>query len=396
MSDHPSRDVLGRYGEGDLPPDELLAIDAHLAHCADCRAHALAGPEAHQPLRAALASSDAAHLGYETLEAYADGALGGDARDAVESHLSACETCSQDVGDLRRVRAELSLESASSTVIAEHRWSWRWLSWRGAFGGFAALGAAAVIAWFVTPGSDTDSGIHDSVPTEVATAPPGLELQDGALVLVIDANGNLSGLPAGVPEVMRQRAQAALASGRLAQSSSLDDLRGPAGALMGDASTSGEIGPLSPAATVVESDRPTFRWTARRGASSYRVTVFDSRFDEVADSGELTSAEWTPVRPLPRGVLLTWQIAATIGQEVLRAPVPPAPEARFRVADRGTLARIEEVRAAAPGSHLLLAMAYNEAGMLEAAAAELDALREQNPEAPIVAALGSSLRRARP
>ena len=165
---------------------------------------------------------------------------------------------------------------------------------------------------------------------------------------------------------------------------------------MGSVTAAPEFGPLSPAGTVVESDRPTFQWTARQGASAYRVTVFDSRFDELADSGELTGTEWTPAKPLPRGVVLTWQITARTDQGLLRAPVPPAPEARFRVADTGTLADIDQLRGAAQGSHLLLAIAYNEAGMSEAAAAELDALRKQNPEAAIVAALSNSLRPLRP
>ena len=116
MSDHPSRDALGRYRAGDLPPAELLAIDAHLAQCAECRAHGLAGLDTNRELRAALASSHATHLDYELLEAYTDGLLGTDERDAVESHLSLCETCSEDVGDLRRIRAELSLEAASSLL----------------------------------------------------------------------------------------------------------------------------------------------------------------------------------------------------------------------------------------------------------------------------------------
>ena len=87
MSDHPSRDALGRYRTGDLPPAELLAIDAHLAQCAECRARGLAGLDTNRELRAALASSHAAHLDYELLEAYTDGVLGADERDAVESHL---------------------------------------------------------------------------------------------------------------------------------------------------------------------------------------------------------------------------------------------------------------------------------------------------------------------
>ena len=143
MSDHPSRDALGRYREGDLPPAELLAIDAHLAQCAECRADGLASLDANRDLRAALASSHAAHLDYELLEAYSDGLLGADERDAVESHLSLCDTCNEDVGDLRRVRAEMSLEAASSPSPAESRWAPRWLPWRGAIGGLAALGAAA-------------------------------------------------------------------------------------------------------------------------------------------------------------------------------------------------------------------------------------------------------------
>ncbi|MET1084517.1 MAG: hypothetical protein ABWY12_15935, partial [Burkholderiales bacterium] len=296
----------------------------------------------------------------------------------------------------RRVRAELSLDAASSPSPAESRWASRWLPWRGAIGGLAALGAAAAIAWFVAPDSDSGPGKGEGVSTEVATAPPRLELRDGALSLAVGANGSLAGLPPGLPQEMRQRAEAALSSGRLAESPALDNLRGPAGALMGNVTAAPEFGPLRPAGTVVESDRPTFRWTSRQGASAYRVTVFDSRFDELADSGELTGTEWTPAKPLPRGVVLTWQITARIDQELLRAPVPPAPEARFRVADTGTLADIDQLRGAAQGSHLLLAIAYNEAGMSEAAAAELDALRKQNPEAAIVASLSDSLRPSRP
>ena len=396
MSDHPSRDALGRYRAGDLPPAELLAIDAHLARCAECRADGLASLDATRELGAALASSHAAHLDYELLEAYSDGLLGGDERDAVESHLSLCDTCSEDVGDLRRVRAELSLKAASSPSPAESRWASRWLSWRGAIGGLAALGAAAAIAWFVAPDSDSGPGMGEGVSTEVATAPPRLELRDGALSLAVGTDGSLAGLPPGLPLEMRQRAEVALSSGRLAQSPALDNLRGPAGALMGSVTAAPEFGPLSPVGTVVESDRPTFRWTARQGASAYRVTVFDSRFDELADSGELTGTEWTPAKPLPRGVVLTWQITARIDQGLLRAPVPPAPEARFRVADTRTLADIDQLRGAAQGSHLLLAIAYNEAGMSEAAAGELDALRKQNPEAAIVSSLSDSLRPSRP
>ena len=76
MSDHPSPDALRRYRTGDLPPAELLAVDAHLEACAGCRAQSLAAPAAVSELRAALGSSSAGHPDFETIEAYVDGTLG--------------------------------------------------------------------------------------------------------------------------------------------------------------------------------------------------------------------------------------------------------------------------------------------------------------------------------
>ena len=69
------------------------------------------------------------------------------------------------------------------------------------------------------------------------------------------------------------------------------------------------------------------------GASRYQVAIFDARFEEVARSEAITGTEWTPARPLPRGVTLSWQLTATTARGAVQAPVPPAPEARFRVAD---------------------------------------------------------------
>jgi hypothetical protein len=99
---------------------------------------------------------------------------------------------------------------------------------------------------------------------------------------------------------------------------------------------------------------------------------------------------------LPRGVTLSWQVTATTDQGAVQAPVPPAPEARFRVADTRTVASLDEARRVAGGSHLLLAIAYSGAGIVEAMNAELDALARENPDSPDVAALVASLRRAAP
>jgi hypothetical protein len=394
MSDHLSPDALRRYRSGDLPPAELLALDAHLEGCAECRARSLAATASVGALRAALTSANAGHPDYDTIEAYVDGSLGADEREAVESHVGGCAACSEDIGDLRRVRVELSVAADSAAGLATAPSPWEWLSWTRVLGGLSALGAAAAIAWVMTPapGPAPESGPQIADGTG---APPRHDLRDGALRLVVDAEGRLGGLPAGVPDAIRAEAELALA-GALSPSTALTGLQGPAGALMGGTPDTAAFGPLSPVGTVVESDRPLFRWSAMPGASGYRVAVFDTRFDEVAGSEAIAGTEWTPARPLPRGATLSWQISATTARGAVQAPVPPAPEARFRVADPATAASLDEARAVARGSHLLLAIAYSRAGIVDAMNNELDALARDNPDSPAVAALAASLRTPRP
>ena len=182
--------------------------------------------------------------------------------------MSACEACSEDMGDLRRVRVELAVAADSAAVIAAERSPWGWLSWTRVLGGLSALGAAAAIAWVMTPaaGPAPESGPRIADGTD---APPRHDLRDGALRLVVDAEGRLGGLPAGVPDDARAEAELALA-GALPPSTALNGLRGPAGALMGGTPDAAAFGPLSPVGTVVESDRPLFRWSAMPGASRYR------------------------------------------------------------------------------------------------------------------------------
>ena len=308
--------------------------------------------------------------------------------------MGACEACSEDVGDLRRVRVELAVAADSAAVIAAERSPWGWLSWARVLGGLSALGAAAAIAWVMTPaaGPAPESGPRVADGTD---APPRHDLRDGELRLVVDADGRLSGLPAGVPDEARAEAELAL-SGAMPPSTVLNGLRGPAGALMGGTPDAAVFGPLSPVGTVVESDRPLFRWSAMPGASRYQVAIVDARFEEVARSEAVTGTEWTPARPLPRGVTLSWQLTATTARGAVQAPVPPAPEARFRVADARTAASLDDARRAARGSHLLLALAYRRAGVVDAMNTELEALGRENPDSPAVAALAASLRAERP
>jgi hypothetical protein len=93
---------------------------------------------------------------------------------------------------------------------------------------------------------------------------------------------------------------------------------------------------------------------------------------------------------LPRGRVLNWQVTATVNGSAVRAPQPPAPEARFEVVPADTAAAIDGARAEHPGNHLLLAVLLAKAGALDEVSTELDALSVA--DAATAAALRDSLR----
>jgi hypothetical protein len=73
-----------------------------------------------------------------------------------------------------------------------------------------------------------------------------------------------------------------------------------------------------------------FEWTAIEGARSYRVTVVNSDGVVVAETGEVQGLRWAANVEFPPGEY-GWQVAAMVeGGEILM-PLPPLPEARFRV-----------------------------------------------------------------
>ena len=350
MSDHPSLERIVQYRDGALAPDELLGVDDHLATCATCRDRAQTLSEQAGRLESALvASGPRDHVDFDTLSQYVDGTLVETDREIADAHLSSCSLCAEDLGDLRRTRAELS---GLAPVTATPGWPWLafFLSGRGALAGAAALAVVAAV-WAVRPGS-TGRPVTTAKPVApVAThapapgAPPTMAaLRDGPFAVTVDEHGNLTGLPE-LPAADRIALVKALTSGRL-DVGGVTGLGGHAGVLMGESpgSTSESLSAAAPVATAVESDRPTFKWTAHRGALGYVVTIYDDQFNEVARSSEGLRLEWTPASRLARGVTYSWQVTARTAQGAVSAPVPPAAEARFRVVDANTAAGLERAR----------------------------------------------------
>ena len=134
---------------------------------------------------------------------------------------------------------------------------------------------------------------------------------------------------------------------------------------------------------MVESNRPAFRWRALAGAGGYTVKVFNQDFSVVAQSPTITTNTWRPMQPLPRGVVYSWQVTAIKDGQEVKAPRPPAPQAKFKVLDAGTVAELQAARQQQTVSHLALGVLYARAGMLEQAERELNALLGANPESEV-------------
>jgi len=146
----------------------------------------------------------------------------------------------------------------------------------------------------------------------------------------------------------------------------------------------------------VEPARPTFRWSPQADATHYQVSIYDQELNRVAQSGLVTNVSWQPDAPLKRGAVYQWEVVAyREGQDLGKAPKPPAPEAKFRVLEEAQLREIEAARRESGSSHLALGVVYTRAGLLQEAERELDALARSNPDSPLARRLLQQIRSLR-
>jgi hypothetical protein len=140
---------------------------------------------------------------------------------------------------------------------------------------------------------------------------------------------------------------------------------------------------ISPVATMVMDGRPMFRWKPLGDSWNYVVRVSRPGSDVVAESGEISSREWIPAADLPSGITYQWQVLARRGAESRMFPQPPETAPRFRVIDSATSQRLRELAEKRGGVHLLLAIEYGKAGLIEDARRELrlELPRSRYPEA---------------
>ncbi|HKQ78453.1 MAG TPA: hypothetical protein VJ810_32435 [Blastocatellia bacterium] len=423
MNEHLSAQFIERYQRLALSPAELLDADDHLAACEMCRQRLvdeMRERAAANSLRANLATTEMAHLGYERLEAYVEGKLDPIDREIADSHLKLCAQCDAEMNELRAFAARMAaypdkeyapVASQSFGEKALGLWEGVRAFWRSpAFARpfqLASLGLVIGLLLWAAALNSRNSQLRTALDQQrqeneklkqdyqAATASvtelqsqlarlqtPSLiivTLNDGAGQVTLDREGNVAGAAPPFQQLVKQ----ALTEQRIETPRMLSELIGKSAVLMGPADEGHPFALLGPVGTVVMSDRPTFRWRALNGADSYVVKIYDADFNEVAVSPQLSETSWTVTRALERGRSFSWQVTARVRDREVVSPVRPAPEARFMTLDRTKADELAEAKNASAGSHLTLGILYAQAGLLDDAERELQALLRANPQSTL-------------
>lgn len=403
---------LNRYLAGDMQAADLLAIDDHIAACSECRTLAMErGGTTAAVVAHALSARLPEHLTFDEIAAFLDEDADVNLRQRVETHIGACDECRREVDDLRG----LSSPAPDAVFGAVRPYASTgprtfWYGW--AIAAAAAVVLIAVVVWSFlrtapadqpltvnanveappTTGPTADVAAADPDTTSPEPSPgPAVALVDGGKEIGVGPNGELVGLE-GVPQNYARLVRSAF-RGTISVNPEVRDLVNVPAARMGDSdgeSTSFAID--GPKGKIIDTTTPRFSWKPLAGTEAYRVEVYDLDFNQVATSGEMKGTTWTTA--LDRGRTYIWQVTAVKDGREYRAPSAPAPEARFRILDEKRSRDLAALRMRRPRSNLLLAVAYADAGLTDAALRELEQLAKQNPQSPTVQTLVARLKAA--
>lgn len=401
MTEHTLEHKLEGYAAGSLSAVEFLSVDDHLAECVACR-NRLAQLKHTDVKTGSLLSqfrnAGIEHLQYQDLEAYVDRSCDPIDREIVESHLQDCVLCSQQVSELEKLtRAKRSF---SRKVI----FLWKSPDYSAPF---RLVAAAAVVAFFafllalVSQFPDRDLQTRLKMETEQnlrsrqelriarrkiaqlehsAPSDPLLaSLRDNSATVGITKSGTLLGAQS-YPDRYQQLVRTTFQDQRIPVPEWVSTLAGENVTLMGSNSAQ-SFHLKQPIGVVVETNRPSFAWQPLKPGAEYRVDVFNSQFRRIATSGMLRETSWTPSVDLPRGVTYLWKVTAFAeGMEIV-SPIPPEPEAKFKVLEAKQLAELNLARR--DGSHLWLGLVYADSGMIRESRTEFELLARENPDTPL-------------
>jgi hypothetical protein len=352
------------------------------------------------------------HLSHAELKEYLEGHAAKADRIICESHIDICEPC----------REELRVLSAADTSTRSRTEASAWLrsGWLAStpMRVAAAIALIGLLAFGVllmrrrsaapnpaqlagngpqeTPGASVsvdpskDGPASDKTPSgpEASQQSIVVHLKDNGKEIGLDQQGKLTGLDE-LDESTQRIVKNALAGEPLARPRVLDELSSPRIELLGEQSDENTFQLIGPLGKIITEARPTLRWKRLNGATSYVVSVFDSKFNLVTRSAPLSEPPqssqpaWTVPVPLRRGQNYFWEVTAVKeGKEVV-VPVAPAPRAQFRILESEKLGALQNLKRQKPTSHLALGLTYARLGLIREAEGEFQQLLKENPDSAV-------------
>ncbi len=362
---HLTSKELAGYWQRALPPATLVDVSDHLQICARCR-------EALREARPATAGTEPVR--YEDLVGWMEDDLEPERRHEIARKIGHPPTDSElrDLVEFRDEMNALPAQEYSPMALppASKTWTRRLL----------AVAAGLLIGYGVLW---TASSVRRAA---------GLELIDHGKAFTVKADGKINGLGP-IPPQLQQAALDAVLRDKIDPPPFWNDLRTAPETLAGAPAPAQPLRVIAPVGVVVESARPVFHWSDEPGATGYRVN-FVTKAGAVTSSSLLagTATSWTPNESLAPNQNYEWEVEAWRGDTLLaKAPAPPAPEAHFRVIDPATRSALQQLLEKSGGSHLLMGLAYAQAGLQADAQRELEAFASENPQSPLPKNLLSSL-----
>ena len=432
MSDHLTQTQIEDYGRRPLPSAEWMFVSDHLAVCEACRlqveevvdneaSYLSLKSEVFDEAEARSTVAEEAHLTFEQLAGFVDETIANEKLEVVKKHLAWCGECETAVDDLRafkeQVAPELERAGRPSPTGAQTESRWRRLIAAMAssmpkspalvFGSTLAILLLA-IGWLALQGlpgmkskpevaiTSPSPGVSPTVLPASQTGPASAviiaRLNDGEGQITLDQEGKLAGVDH-LPSAYQRMVKKALTDQKIEKAPLLAELTQPGVRSRGAVHSVGRDGEgdtqsakfsvIEPVGVVIQSDHPTFRWRRLDGATGYAVEVYDEWFNPLVSSPQITDHSWTAPQSLKRGAIYYWLVKAIKDGQEFKAPRPPAPQAKFRILDEATADELAKARRDYASSRLTLGLLYAQAGLLNEAEVEFQALSRNNPDSEL-------------
>jgi hypothetical protein len=400
MTAHLSNEEISNYCERRLSRGALDHAHEHLFSCDTCYDRFLRVFQTKRRFPIEIDLNELAglkgwHLQGQELKDYVEGRLADPDLTFANIHLKECAWCREEAHHISEFSDKLQYYLSKRHAPLEHPTvSRRYLPRLGNLSwGSLDLGKAAaiillvlgsvIILWSVSgtkpeakqDGLSASSRENTSVTTAASGSPQNANVlpvpqpsQSGASIQSQGASYIDNSARSSRPSTEREN-EASLITANLVMPEVVKMFDRSRVILRGDDNRDESFNIISPYATVITDDQPTFRWTALSGAASYTVSVYDDSLNLVERSKPINETRWSATSRLKRGVVYTWIVTAIRESKEILAPKLPA-RAEFKIIENTKLlnlnGKINRVHSGAARGVL-----YARAGLLDKAEQEL-------------------------